>query len=184
MKNQNTLKMLGWSLLYFLLSMACSCAGFLHPFLWVYSAILMALVGAWPYIRLTQSFPYFGMALLTGVITLTLNLILGEGDGQSMLIGIIIVSTAEFFRKSGGYQSERSIRGSYMIFSLLPFANTLRMWLTPNEAMAQTVEEMGESYATQMETVTSIGMLFASIVITLVLAWFASGWFYRNEKED
>lgn len=179
----NVWKMLGWAILYFVAMLLGACAGFLHPFCWVYSAVLVALLGAWPYVRLTQSYPVFGMALLVAVVNIGLNM-LGEGDGQFALIAILIGLLAEAVRKLGSdYDSESSVRLSYTVFALTPFANTLRMWISRDASMVQTVEEMGQEYADKMPSVLNPWLLALMVVLTMAVAWFSSALFYQKEKE-
>lgn len=161
----------GFMLLYFVATVVCACLGFLHPFLWVYSAIPCAVLGAWPYFKLLEKFPLPGMAVLTAIVFVGMHLLMGEGDGLLVLLASLIAVVAEGLRLVGGYASAKGRILSYMAFSLMPLANTLRMWLKPEESMQITVDEMGTEYADKMVNVLSCGLLIAMVVLTVALAF-------------
>ena len=160
----------GLILLFFVASFACCCLGFFHPFLWVYSSLTSAVVCAWPYYRLVDRHPHFGMAFLVVAATTLLYWAMGEGDGLFLGIAAVIAVAAELVRLTSQYKSLTSKILSYAVVTLLPFANTLRMWIYPDVSMAQTAEEMGEEYATLMPRVLSPWLLAAMIVASALLA--------------
>ena len=160
----------GLILLFFVASFVCCCLGFFHPFLWVYSSLTSAVLCAWPYCRLVDRHPHFGMAFLVVAVTTLLYWAMGEGDGLYLGIAAVIAVVAELVRLIGSYKSLTSKILSYAAVTLLPFANTLRMWIYPDVSMAQTVEEMGNEYAAQMPGVLSPWLLAAMIVASALLA--------------
>ena len=76
-----------------------------------------------------------GMALLVTVLSIGINLALGEGDLLYVCLALGIGLLAEGVRRVGGYQSLTSQTLGYMVMSLLPFSNTLRMWFNYEECM-------------------------------------------------
>lgn len=166
------LKIMGWSLLYYVATFAGAMMGFFHPFLWVYNSILTALLAAYPYFRLVKGWPVCGITFAPLILSVVLNMAMGEGDwlyaGLATVIGIV----TEIIRKvSGNYLSRKSLIAGYMAFALLPFSNTLRMWIWPEQSMIQTVEEMGQVYADKMPSVLHLWMLAAGVLMTLCVAW-------------
>lgn len=174
----------GLMLLYFVATVVCACLGFLHPFLWVYSALPCAILGAWPYCKLLEKYPLPGMAVLTTVVFVALHLLMGEGDlllvGLAAVIGIV----AEGVRRVSGYEASKGRMLSYMVISLLPLANTLRMWLKPEQSMQITVDEMGESYAEQMQGVLEVWLLVVMVILTVALACFMFKVLNRKHEAD
>lgn len=157
------------SLAVIFIQFAASFLGFVHPFFWVYSAAFAAFFAAFPYIALQKRYPVFGMALLPAIILLALNFLLGECDAQAVIFTILIAVLAEIFRLfMGGYHSKHGRVASYLMFSLLPFANTLRIWVTPEDSKIQTVAEMGAEYGVQMETLVSMVWLLPTMIFVTV----------------
>lgn len=166
------MKILGWSLLYYVATFVSSMVGFFHPFLWVYNAILAALLAAYPYFRLVKGWPACGITLVPLVLSVVLNMAMGEGDWLYVILAISIGALTEIIRKvSGDYQSAKSQIAGYMTFALVPFSNTLRMWILPDASMARTVEDMGQTYAGQMTGVLQPWMLVVGVLLTLGVAW-------------
>ena len=161
---------IGLILLYYIAALACNILGFFHPFLWVYSALPCAILTAWPYCKLVKLYPRFGMALLTTAVVTLIYLAMGEGDMLYIWLSLAIGIAAEVARLAGGYRSFTSRILGYCIITLLPFANTLRMWIDRDNAMAMTNTEMGADYTTQMAQVLSPWLLALIIVCTLILA--------------
>ena len=129
------LSVLGWALGYYVATLASLFLGALHPFLWVYGSLTCVVLAAWPYCRLVNRYPYMGMALLVTVLSIGINLALGEGDLLYVCLALGIALVAEGVRRVGGYQSLTSQTLGYMVMSLLPFSNTLRMWFNYEECM-------------------------------------------------
>lgn len=172
MKAKDYVKIALWSLLYVVMVVAAVFLGFVHPFWWVYSALPLSVLGAWPYLCLTRRYSVFGMAIVPAVLTVAVSLLAGEGDWLFISIAIGIALVAEAVRKvAGGYRSKRSIRASYQVFALLPFSISLRMWIWPEASMDATIDEMGLDYASQMAVVIAPWMLAACVAATLCLAW-------------
>ena len=90
------LSVLGWALGYYVATLACVFLGALHPFLWVYGSLTCVVLAAWPYCRLVNRYPYMGMALLVTVLSIGINLALGEGDllYVCLALGIALVARA------------------------------------------------------------------------------------------
>ena len=169
---KDCMKILGWSLLYYVAAFVGSMVGFFHPFLWVYNAILTALLAAYPYFRLVKGWPVCGITLVPMVLSIVLNLMMGEGDWLYVGLAVAIGIVTEIVRKvCGSYQSAKSQTAGYMVFALMPFSNTLRMWIWPKASMAQTVDEMGQAYADQMPGVLQPWILVVGILLTLCVAW-------------
>ena len=164
------LSVLGWALGYYVATLASLFLGALHPFLWVYGSLTCVVLAAWPYCRLVNRYPYMGMALLVTVLSIGINLALGEGDLLYVCLALGIALVAEGVRRVGGYQSLNSQTLGYMVMSLLPFSNTLRMWFNYEECMEITLDEMGPDYAEKMTHVLSPWLLAGMVLLTLLLA--------------
>jgi len=178
---KDCLKIFGWSLLYYVATFIGMMAGFFHPFLWVYNAILTSLLAAWPYFRIVKGWPVAGITLCPLVLSIVLNLSMGEGDWLYVVLAVVIGLATEIVRKvCSDYRSRKSLVGGYMVFALLPFANTLRMWIWPEASMVQTVEEMGQAYADQMVSVIQPWVLCIGLVLTLCVSWLCGNFFTKK----
>lgn len=177
---------LGWSALYLLVVFAAECLGFLHPFLWVYGALFAAPFAAWAYHKLVSNYPYPCITLMPALLLVVVHLATGEGDGLFLILAAVVVLLTELVRYFAGcYRSAASRRWSYAIFALLPFANTLRMWIQPEQSMLQTAEEMGEQYAARMADVLSPWLLCLCVFATMVVAYICMvGLDKRREKKQ
>ena len=168
------LSILAWSLCYYAATLACLFLGALHPFLWVYGSLTCAVLAAWPYCRVVNRYPYMGVTLFVTALSVVINLALGEGDLLYVCLALGIGLLAEVVRRVGDYKSLTSQVSGYMVMSLLPFSNTLRMWIYYDESMAITMDEMGPEYAEKMTHVLSPWLLVGMVLLTLVLALFMS----------
>jgi len=179
---KNCMKIIGWSLLYFVAAFAGMMLGFFHPFLWVYNAIFVALLAAWPYFRLVKNWPVIGITLCPLAVCVGLNTAIGEGDLLYVVLALTVGLLTEIVR-AGNRSSRCSMVAGYMVFSLLPFSNTLRMWIAPEVSMQQTVEEMGQVYADRMVGVISPWMLFLGLACTLCVA-LVMGLLFTRDSQD
>ena len=167
---KKSLSILALTLCYYAATLACLFIGALHPFLWVYGALTCAVLAAWPYCRLVNQHPYPGMALLVTTVSVIINMALGEGDMLYVSLALAIGLVAEGVRVIGGYKSLTSQILGYCVIALLPFANTLRMWILPEESMQITLEEMGADYADKMKDVLPVWLLVCMVLVTILLA--------------
>lgn len=187
---------LGWSALYLLIVFAVECLGFIHPFLWVYCALFAAPFSVWAYHKLVSNYPYPCITLMPALLLVVVHLATGEGDSLFLILAAAIVTLTELVRYCAGrittsqvgstaYQTATSRRWGYAIFALLPFANTLRMWVCPEESMAITAEEMGEQYAAWMTDILSPWLLCACVIATMTIAYICIiGLDKRREKKQ
>lgn len=178
------LSVLGWALGYYVATLASLFLGALHPFMWVYGSLTCAVLAAWPYCRVVNRYPYMGVTLFVTALSVVINLALGEGDLLYVCLALGIGLLAEVVRRVGDYKSLTSQVSGYMVMSLLPFSNTLRMWIYYDESMAITVDEMGPEYAEKMTHVLSPWLLVGMVLLTLALALFMSLIFNMKQCQE
>lgn len=171
-----------WALLYFVGVFAGECLGFIHPFFWLYFGFFAAIFAAWPYVKLNQKHPVFGMALLAAGIWLGIYLILGEGHKTFFIGGIVLAVIAEALRLCGGYGSKKSICLSYCALALIPFAKTIIILTKPDFVLQNTVEEMGQTYADQMFAMPNSWLFWVMVAATLAVAYILSSIFCRKKN--
>ena len=145
--------------------------GFVHPFGWTYSAVLAAVLAAWPYFKLCQRHPMPGMAILCAVLLLMVNFLFNQGHEYFALGCIVLGCIAECLRKVfGNYRGRMGVITSYAAMSLIPFTKSIVLWIDYETAMNLVISRMGDIYAAVMGRMLSKYMLLAMIVLTLVLA--------------
>ena len=168
---EGAIKVLILAGLYVLAFFVVECLGFLHPFGWTYSAVFLAVVGAWPYFKLCQHFPIPCVAIICAVLLLMCNFLIGEGHEYFAIGCIGFGCIAEVFRKVfGNYRGRMGVITSYAAMSLIPFSMSIVLWLDYETAMQLVVNRMGDIYAAVMGRMLSKYMLLAMIILTLIFA--------------
>ena len=168
---EGAIKVLILAGLYVLAFFVVECLGFLHPFGWTYSAVFLAVVGAWPYFKLCQRFPIPCVAIICAVLLLMFNFLIGEGHEYFAIGCIGFGCIAEVLRKVfGNYRGRMGVITSYAAMSLIPFSMTIVLWLDYETAMQLVVNRMGDIYAAVMGRMLSKYMLLAMIILTLIFA--------------
>ncbi len=161
-----------WAVLYFVAFLAADCLGFLHPFLYLYSALAAAILCAWPYVKLNQKHPVTGMAIIPVALMVFLFAAIGEAKMDFVAIALLIGLVAEAVRHlAGPYDNPRSIRASYPVVSLIPFSAVLFLWTAPGHMYPETMQEMGKAYADKMQPLYNIGLEIGMIVLTIIIAY-------------
>jgi hypothetical protein len=168
---EGAIKVLILAGLYVLAFFVVECLGFLHPFGWTYSAVFLAVVGAWPYFKLCQRFPIPCVAIICAVLLLMFNFLIGEGHEYFAIGCIGFGCIAEVLRKVfGNYRGRMGVITSYAAMSLIPFSMSIVLWLDYETAMQLVVNRMGDIYAAVMGRMLSKYMLLAMIILTLIFA--------------
>lgn len=168
---EGAIKVLILAGLYVLAFFVVECLGFLHPFGWTYSAVFLAVVGAWPYFKLCQRFPIPCVAIICAVLLLMFNFLIGEGHEYFAIGCIGFGCLAEVLRKVfGNYRGRMGVITSYAAMSLIPFSMTIVLWLDYDTAMQLVINRMGDIYAAVMGRMLSKYMLLAMIILTLIFA--------------
>ena len=155
-----------YALLFYAFAFLVECLGFIGPFFWVYGATFGALVLWFPYSKLYKTLD-FGAALLPAIVVVLINGVIGELDALFAGIALGCAVLAELARKvfkSGGYVA------SYTVFSLIPYASTLRMWMLRDASYPMAVNEMGVEYADRLMAITPAWACPLTIVTTMIVA--------------
>jgi len=161
-----------WALLYFIAILAADIAGFLHAFLFINFGLLAAVLAAWPYVKLNQKHPVFGMSLLVVAVWMLLFFLIGEGKPVFYIGGAVLAVIAEILRMAfGPYGSRRSIAASYMALSLVPYTASGFMFTDIPLYLKLTAEEMGEKYAAGMTQILHPEITIACAAVTILIAW-------------
>ena len=169
---EKALKVIGLALLYVLAFVVVETLGRFHPYAWTYSAVLAAVVAAWPYFKLCQRYPMPGVAMLCAVLLLMFNFAIGQGHELLALGCFILGFVAEGLRKLfGNYRGRTGVITSYAVMSLIPFSKTCVLWINYDIVKQMIIPNFQNIYyASTGGRLVSLSMLIMMIVITLVLA--------------
>lgn len=163
-----------YSVLYIVLIFCVECLGFIGPFWWAYNAGIATLV-AWIAYRPLFKLMSYGAALLPVGLLALLSYMMGEADMLYILIALTAALLSEALRTILSKKGEFSTYVvSYMLFALVPYASTLRMWVDRDASYPIAVEEMGQAYADTLMAITPMWACPVAIVITLLLAFFVA----------
>lgn len=163
-----------WVILYFVAYLASECLGFLHPFCFLYFGLFAAALCAWPYSRLVSKHPVPGMAIMSVAVVLIVYILVGEVKEFKLLSvwgSLALGLVAEIVRYLVT-DKRKAIIYSYLPLSLIPFTSTEYMWSSPTHMYAETVEEMGTSYADTMQPLFNGWLEAGMVVVTLLVAFF------------
>ncbi len=185
MKNK-TLNAILLSLLYVVAFFVGELLGFLHPFLWVYFALPVAILAAYPYIKLCKKHQVFGISLLPVGMLLLIYLLMGEvnkENPQFPIIAGLLACVAELLRRyAGGYGNIKSTILSYCAIALVPFGSTSIMWFRPQYAMGVTLAEMGPKYAASMHKIIEPWILVVMIIVVIAVAYLSASFVAKKCK--
>jgi hypothetical protein len=168
---QRAFRLIGLAAIYTAGFFVVEIFGALHPYAWTYSAVPAAIVCAWPYFKLCQRYPMPGVAMLSIVLLLLLNFIIGQGH-EFLVMGCFgFGMIAEGLRKLfGNCRGRWGVISSYAVMSLIPFSKTCVLWIDYDTVLDMDINNMRDIYYASMGRMLSWSMLGTMIVITLVLA--------------
>ena len=147
------LKDLGQTILfaaiYFVIVLAATIMGGIHPLLYLLVTTLIALLAWIPYMY-----------------------VLAFGELANMLLISLIVCAilAEIVRRRMGYKNYKGVVMSYILFSLSNIGSPLYVWIFPEYAVSEAVEEMSTTYAETLSTLTSLWFMILAVVATFVVS--------------
>ena len=185
---QQAVKLIILAVLYVLAFIIVEAIGFMHPYIWTYSAVPAALVAAWPYYKLCERFPLPGMAMMCALLLLMVNFLFGQGHEIFALGCIILGFIAESLRKFlGNYRGRKGTIASYTVMALIPFTKTCVWWVDFTAASEMNIYNWQDIYyATLGGKILSYPVLSIMIILTIVIAlvtmWFLTrDWNPREE---
>lgn len=155
--------------LYFVLSFAANIAGGIHPLVWIMSPVIAGILAAVPFMIMVTKVKKPFAVLLMGAIVGLLYFATGQFAFTVPLLFIVASLIVEGIRYKTGYESFMANSVGFAIFSLGMAGSPLPVWLY-KESFIKQIRDFGmqESYVTGLETLTTIPVLIAMIVLTLI----------------
>lgn len=168
------LKDLGQTILfaaiYFVIVLAATIMGGIHPLLYLLVTTLIALLAWIPYMYVTAKVPKMGVVLIMNLFVVIAFLTFGELANMLLISLIVCAILAEIVRKRMGYKNYKGVVMSYILFSLSNIGSPLYVWIFPEYAVSEAVEEMSTTYAETLSTLTSLWFMILAVVATFVVS--------------
>ena len=145
------LKDLGQTILfaaiYFVIVLAATIMGGIHPLLYLLVTTLIALLAWIPYMYVTAKVPKMGVVLIMNLFVVIAFLAFWELANMLLISLIVCAILAEIVRRRMGYKNYKGVVMSYILFSLSNIGSPLYVWIFPEYAVSEAVEEMSTTYA-------------------------------------
>lgn len=168
------LKDLGQTILfaaiYFVIVLAATIMGGIHPLLYLLVTTLIALLAWIPYMYVTAKVPKMGVVLIMNLFVVIAFLAFGELANMLLISLIVCAILAEIVRRRMGYKNYKGVVMSYILFSLSNIGSPLYVWIFPEYAVSEAVEEMSTTYAETLSTLTSLWFMILAVVATFVVS--------------
>ena len=168
------LKDLGQTILfaaiYFVIVLAATIMGGIHPLLYLLVTTLIALLAWIPYMYVTAKVPKMGVVLIMNLFVVIAFLAFGELANMLLISLIVCAILAEIVRRRMGYKNYKGVVMSYILFSLSNIGSPLYVWIFPEYAISEAVEEMSTTYAETLSTLTSLWFMILAVVATFVVS--------------
>jgi len=171
MKKFPVLRVLIASVVYLALFVLGSSAGLIHPLCYAYVGTFLPLLFAFVYLYTAANVRSFGAAAILNGFVLIAGLIAGESN-FALIIGLILLAAlAELLRKTGGYDTLKGVRRSFIPFSFSFYAYSAHWWTDTPGSLAAAVEEMPSGYAEKMSAVVhNVPLLVVMLILTIPVA--------------
>lgn len=108
---------IGFSLIYFVITMLVMMSGSFTPFTWIFMSAFIGLLAGIPYMYIMAKEQKAGVAILMNLIVGLIYFIAGELSNLVIVTLIASAIFAEVVRKASGYNSFKGNLISYIFFS-------------------------------------------------------------------
>lgn len=161
---------LSFGLIYLVITLAVQMSGALSGFVWLFMPPLISVFAWLPYLYLTAREQKFGVALLLNLIVFIAYAIAGELSTLLVVTLAAAAVLAEITRKISGYDSFKGNLISYLFVAFSTIGSPLYVWTAHDYAIGECAEEMSPAYAQAVDGMSSLGVLAAVILATVVAA--------------
>lgn len=161
------------TVLCFALYFATMFIGFINPFCWgICFPVLAAFLISGPITYLAYMKPGIGSIAVGPIFTFLVMFVLGEFSQGAVIIGFIgAIILAEILRAVLGYKTEKGLRVSMSVLSILGLVAVINMWLKTAWYSKAALNEMSTEYSNQ---ITDIGnnyfLLALSVILCVIMA--------------
>ncbi|MBU3186318.1 MptD family putative ECF transporter S component [Clostridium estertheticum] len=160
-----------FSAIYFVVNLIVMICGGIAPIIWIFMPAIIGLFCGVIFMLMTAKVQKFGPVFIMAIITTIIYLATGQFTVILLITFGVSSIIAEFVRRGFGYQSFIGDLLAYVVFSLGMIGSPLPIWLFGDSFFNSIVEQgMSASYVEGLKIYTSIGMLAAMIISTVILA--------------
>ena len=179
--------MLPMVLIYCALMIAVEFLSFLHPFCWVLSVTLAAVICAAPVVYMLKKYKKPGAFAFLGIIWFLVTIILGiKLSFAGLVITLLVIVVSELIRWILGYASREGICFGYAAASLLPLGHRVYLWTDTTKYMEMIASLFGEKYSDQLGSFATEIVLFLIIIITIAVGYYSARFaigYIRTDKK-
>lgn len=176
-----------FSAVYFVLNFLCMLLSGLHPLVWIFMPMNIAILTGVPFLLLCARVQKFGAVLLMGVITGLIYYVTGQFTVILLISFGCACLLAEAVRALGHYRGARANTAAFALFSLGMTGSPLPIWLMRSSFLAQIREQgMAEEYLSALERVSSplmLAVMFAATIAGALLGALLARKMFRKHFE-
>ena len=172
-------------LLYCALMVGVEFLSFLHPFCWVLSVTLAAVICVIPVVYMLKRYKKPGAFAILGIIWCVLTIILGiKLSFAGLIITLLAAVVSELIRWILGYGSKEGICFGYGAASLLPLGHRVYLWTDTTKYMELVASVFGDKYSDQLGTFATEMVLFLIIIVTIAVGYCSARFAIRYIRTD
>ncbi len=158
-----------FSLFYFVIVLAATVMGGIHPLLYLFVISLVALLAWIPYFYVATKYQKPGVALIMNLFVALGFAAAGELANLLLVSLVVCAIIAEIVRRISGYKNYKGLVVSYIMLVLGNIGSPLYVWVYPQYAVSEASEEMSVSYAEKLSGLTSLWWMAAAILVAIVV---------------
>lgn len=172
-------------IIYIVLMAAVEFLSFVHPYCWVLSVTLAAVICAVPVVYMLKRYKKPGAFAILGIVWCLVTIILGiKLSFAGLIITLLAVIVSELIRWILGYASREGICFGYGAATLLPLGHRVYLWTDTTRYMNLIESHFGEKYADQLGNFATEIALFLIIVVTVAVGYYSARFAVRFIRTD
>lgn len=178
---------IGFSLLYFSVTVLAMTAGSFSPVAWMFMTALIGLLAGIPYLYISAREQTAGVALVMNLVAGLFYFAAGELSNLVALTLAASAAAAEIVRKISGYNSMKGNLFSYVFFVFGMSGSPMYIWIFRDYTVKKAAEEMSAEYAAAMDaaaTPLTLALMIAATVVFALIGGLIGRTVWKNRLSD